>query len=147
MKKLLYVIAFSFLLILIVSAFRSDPSSVVQARNSGNHRLVTPPLYVEGASIFYCTVVNLDSKPLEVDVKVFIQDGTNTCGFGPQILTPGVPLVQPCNSDIWLDINPVRYCEITYTGKPGVVLGTAQFDPPYAATVGVGPAVTAVEVP
>jgi hypothetical protein len=147
MKKLIYVAAFSLLLILIASLFGAYPGNVVAAQESGSRRLVTPPLYVEGATIFYCSAANLDSRTLQVDIKVFDQHGTKICGVGSRSIGPGEAQVQMCDSDIGLDFQPIRYCEITYKGRRGLVLGTAQFDVPVIATNGVGPAVVAVEVP
>jgi hypothetical protein len=110
-------------------------------------RLVTPPLFVEEAHLFTCSALNLHPFKVVVDIQVFDQTGTQRCGVGPRELAPGEAAVQKCNSDILTEFEPLRYCQILYRGRRGLVLGTAQFDPPSQDNGGIGPAVVAVEVP
>ena len=148
MRKIMSVTVTLFLFILIASVLRAETRAASEIKDTSADRevqLVTPPLFVEGATTFFCTAVNLHPRAIQVDIRVFDQTGTNTCGVGPQRLEPGETAVQGCNGDIFTEFEPVRYCEITYTGQSGFVLGTAQFDPPSLALKGVGPAVAAVE--
>ena len=120
----------------------------IQAYAEGKHgkrpiRLATPPLLVKGADFLECTAVNLHRYTIEVNIQPFEADGRPVCGRGFQTIGPGEVAEQPCNSDIGsLDL-PVRYCVFTYTGRKGLVLGTAQ-----GVYQGVGgPAVAATPVP
>jgi hypothetical protein len=88
--------------------------------------LVTPPLFVEGADIIKCTAVNLHRRAVVVDIRVFNAAGEQTCGAGPRRLKPGQAESQDCNSDIFSDPNPIRYCEFIYKGRKNLVQGTAQ---------------------
>lgn len=96
-------------------------------------RLVTPPLFVGGAHSIECTALNLHPIAAEVDIRVFNAAGEQPCGAGPRRLEPGQAESQGCNSDIFSDPNPIRYCEFTYKGRKRLVQGTAQ------AIVGANP--------
>lgn len=108
---------------------------------ASSQKLVTPPLYLQNARILYCTAVNLHSTEKIVDIQVFDEQGNWRCGAGPWTLAPGHAEFQVCNSDLHIDINPIRYCVFTYHGYPKKVVGSAQIDPPE------GEAITAVAVP
>ena len=107
----------------------------------GSHRLTTPPLYLQDAGILYCTAVNLHDMPVTLDINVYDQNGNNRCGAGPWTLDPGHTVYQVCNSDLHIDIDPVRYCIFTYDGERGKIVGSAQIDPPE------GEAIPALAVP
>ncbi len=108
---------------------------------ASSQKLVTPPLYLQNANILYCTAVNLHSTDTIVDIQVFDEKGVKRCGIGPRTLAPGKAEYQVCNSDLHLDINPIRYCVFIYNGYPDKIVGSAQIDPP------AGEAIPAVAVP
>jgi hypothetical protein len=89
-------------------------------------KLVTPPLFANRVEIFRCVAVNLHHRSLQVDITVYDAAGEPVCGVGPQRLAPGQTALQECNSDLFTDPIPIRYCEFTYKGQRGRVLGTAQ---------------------
>ena len=115
--------------VLIMPAYAASPDNALPTI-----RLATPPLDVGGAEFIQCTAVNLHRRAVAMDIRVFGADGEQICGVGSQRLEPGQTGSQVCNSDIFDDPIPIRYCVFTYKGRRGLVLGTAQ-----AITIGGDP--------
>jgi len=102
-------------------------------------KLITPPLYLKDAGILYCTAVNLHSADRTVDIQVYDEQGNQRCGAGPFTLSPGQTVSQVCNSDLHIEEHPVRYCIFTYEGSRGMVVGSAQINPPGGEAVPAHP--------
>jgi hypothetical protein len=98
-------------------------------------KLATPPLYLQDVEYIYCTAANLHDRPITVDIVVYDQLGDRRAGIGPRVLEPGGAAYQHCNTDLDIEVNPVRYCVITYEGEMGKVIGSVQVNPPEGEAV------------
>ena len=99
--------------------------------------LFTPPLYLPNADLLTCTAVNLSRRPVVVNIIILDNQGVERCGIGEQTLEPGHAAFQPCNSDLSIEEDPIRYCQVMVNGPTRSILVTAQANPP------TGPAVSA----